>query len=39
MYPRKLNIKANNIEFYHDFLCEKHDFGTIPKEAFKTWRK
>lgn len=37
--PRKLNIKANNIELYHDFLCEKHDFGTIPKEAFKTWRK
>lgn len=37
--PRKLNIKANNIELYHDFMCEKHNFGTIPKEAFKTWRK
>lgn len=37
--PRKLNIKANNIELYHDFLCEKHNFGTIPKEAFKIWRK
>ena len=37
--PEKLNIKANNIESYHDFLCEKYNFGTITKEAFKTWRK
>ena len=37
--PGKLNIKANNIESYHDFLSEKHNFGTITKEAFKTWRK
>ena len=37
--PGKLNIKANNIESYHDFLCEKYNFGTVTKEAFKTWRK
>lgn len=37
--PEKLNIKANNIESYHEFLCEKYNFGTITKEAFKTWRK
>ena len=37
--PEKLNTKANNIESYHDFLCEKYNFGTITKEAFKTWRK
>ena len=37
--PEKLNTKANNIESYHDFLCEKYNFGTVTKEAFKTWRK
>ena len=33
--PGKLNIKANNIELYHDFLCEKYNFGTITKKRLK----
>ena len=37
--PEKLNIKANIVESHHDFLCEKHNFGTITKATFKTWRK